>query len=39
MGNQVVIDLVPDKNATQQSEIFNITVAVGSDRKYGIKDT
>lgn len=32
----VVIDLVPDeKNAIQQSETFDITVAVGSDDKNG----
>lgn len=33
----VVIDLVPDENVIQQLEKFNITVAVGSDEKNGIK--
>ncbi|CEO88178.1 hypothetical protein [Syntrophaceticus schinkii] len=33
----VVINLVPDTNAMQQSETFDITVEVGSDEKNGIK--
>lgn len=31
----VVIDLVADKDAVQQSETFNIMIAVGSDEKNG----
>ncbi|WP_066498221.1 hypothetical protein [Abyssisolibacter fermentans] len=33
----VVIDLVPDENAIQQLEKFNIMIAVGCDKKNGIK--
>jgi hypothetical protein len=33
----VVIDIVPDQNAIQPSETFNIGVAVGSDERNGIK--
>ncbi|GMQ61775.1 hypothetical protein [Vallitalea maricola] len=33
----VVIDLIADKDVIQQSEKFNITVAVGSDEKDGTK--
>lgn len=33
----VVIDLYPDKNVIQQSETFNMMVAVGSDERDGIK--
>jgi hypothetical protein len=32
----VIIDLFPEKNALQQSETFNIAVAIGSDVKDGI---